>query len=60
MRLHVYVKGKGKHVAHLYRQADDYALRYIADADDGDFASLTMPVRDDAWVWPRDLHPFFR
>lgn len=58
MRLHVYVKGKL--VAHLYRQADDYALRYTADALDADFASLTMPVREDAWVWPRDLHPFFR
>ena len=58
MRLHVYVKGKL--VAHLYRQADDYALRYTADALDADFASLTMPVREDAWIWPRDLHPFFR
>ena len=37
MRLHVYVKGKL--VAHLYRQADDYALRYTADALDADFAS---------------------
>ncbi|MDR8031861.1 HipA N-terminal domain-containing protein [Burkholderia cenocepacia] len=58
MRLHVYVTGK--YVAHLYRQADDYALRYTADALDADFASLIMPVRDDAWIWPRDLHPFFR
>ncbi|WP_443678664.1 HipA N-terminal domain-containing protein, partial [Paraburkholderia unamae] len=21
---------------------------------------LTMPVRAEPWVWPRDLHPFFR
>lgn len=58
MRLHVYTQGK--RVADLYRQADDYALRYTADASAGDFVSLTMPVREDAWVWPRDLHPFFR
>lgn len=58
MRLHVYVKGKL--VAHLYRQADEYALRYTGDATTDDFVSLTMPVRKDAWVWPRDLHPFFR
>jgi hypothetical protein len=19
-----------------------------------------MPVREEAWKWPRDLHPFFR
>jgi hypothetical protein len=25
-----------------------------------DFVSLTMPVREQAWRWPRDLHPFFR
>lgn len=58
MRVHVHVKGKL--VAHLYRHADDYALRYIAGASADDFVSLTMPVREDAWVWPRDLHPFFR
>ncbi|WP_321951321.1 type II toxin-antitoxin system HipA family toxin [Paraburkholderia bannensis] len=58
MRLHVHVKGKL--VAHLYREADDYAMRYVADTIADDFVSLTMPVRGDAWVWPRDLHPFFR
>jgi serine/threonine-protein kinase HipA len=58
MRLHVYVKGRL--VAQLYRQADDYALRYTADATAEDFVSLTMPVREAAWIWPRDLHPFFR
>ncbi|QGZ65606.1 type II toxin-antitoxin system HipA family toxin [Paraburkholderia acidisoli] len=58
MRLHVYAQGK--RVADLYRQADAYALRYTADANAGDFISLAMPVREDAWVWPRDLHPFFR
>jgi serine/threonine-protein kinase HipA len=58
MRLHVFVKGKL--VAHLFRQADDFALRYTADATSDDFVSLTMPLREQAWVWPRDLHPFFR
>lgn len=58
MRLQVHVKGKL--VAHLYRQADDYALRYATDAAAENFVSLTMPVREDAWLWPRDLHPFFR
>lgn len=58
MRLNVYVKGKL--VAHLDRQADDYALRYTDDATADDFVGLTMPVRENAWVWPRDLHPFFR
>ena len=58
MRLHVHVKGKA--VAQLYRHADNYALRYNTAVSPEDFVSLTMPVREDAWVWPRDLHPFFR
>src|SRR5215469_12529440 len=58
MPLHVQVRGKT--VAELYRQADDYALRYNAGVLAEDFVGLTMPVRDAAWVWPRDLHPFFR
>ncbi|CAM2171245.1 serine/threonine-protein kinase HipA [Paraburkholderia sacchari] len=58
MRLHVYVKGKP--VAQLYRHQDNYALRYSMDASPEDFVSLTMPVREEPWVWPRDLHPFFR
>ena len=58
MRLDVQVKGKP--VAQLYRKADDYVLKYNADAAPEDFVSLTMPVQDDPWVWPRDLHPFFR
>ncbi|KVQ55804.1 type II toxin-antitoxin system HipA family toxin [Burkholderia territorii] len=58
MRLNVHVKGKL--VAHLNRQADDYALRYTDDATADNFVGLTMPVRENAWVWPRDLHPFFR
>ncbi|MEW9580272.1 type II toxin-antitoxin system HipA family toxin [Paraburkholderia sp. DGU8] len=58
MRLDVQVRGK--HVATLFRERDDYVLKYNADARPTDFVSLTMPVRDEAWRWPRDLHPFFR
>ena len=58
MRLDVHVLGK--HVATLFRERDDYVLKYNANANAADFVSLTMPVRDEAWRWPRDLHPFFR
>ncbi len=58
MRLDVQVLGK--HVATLFRERDDYVLKYDRDATAADFVSLTMPVREEAWRWPRDLHPFFR
>lgn len=58
MRLNVQVRGK--HVAQLYRERDEYVLKYATDADPADFVSLAMPVREEAWRWPRDLHPFFR
>ncbi|NLP63465.1 type II toxin-antitoxin system HipA family toxin [Paraburkholderia sacchari] len=58
MRLHVYVKGEP--VAQLYRHQDNYAIRYSTEASPKDFVSLTMPVREEPWMWPRDLHPFFR
>ena len=58
MKLDVQVKGKT--VAHLFRDRDEYVLKYLPGADTADFVSLTMPVRDDPWRWPRDLHPFFR
>ena len=35
-------------------------LKYLPGSDAADFISLTMPVRDEPWRWPRDLHPFFR
>ncbi|RRR76688.1 MAG: hypothetical protein EI684_02485, partial [Candidatus Viridilinea halotolerans] len=54
MRLNVQVRGK--HVAQLYRERDEYVLKYATDADPADFVSLTMPVREQAWRWPRDLH----
>jgi len=58
MRLSVQVRGKS--VATLYRERDTYVLRYLPQAAPTDFVSLTMPVREQPWVWPRDLHPFFR
>ncbi|MHB0820525.1 hypothetical protein ACYCFK_19925 [Stutzerimonas stutzeri] len=35
-------------------------LLNLPDAAPEDFVSLTMPVREEAWRWPRDLFPFFR
>ena len=58
MKLSVQVRGKP--VATLYREHDTYVLRYLPQAEPTDFVSLTMPVREQPWVWPRDLHPFFR
>lgn len=54
------VQVSGKTVAQLYRERDEYLLKYLPSADAVDFISLTMPVRDEPWRWPRDLHPFFR
>jgi serine/threonine-protein kinase HipA len=50
MRLDVQVLGK--HVATLFRERDDYVLKYDRDATAADFVSLTMPVREEAWRWP--------
>lgn len=58
MRLDVQVQGKP--VAQLYRERDEYVLQYLSAAAPTDFVSLTMPVREAPWRWPRDLHPFFR
>lgn len=57
MKLDVHVRGK--RVAVLYRERDDYVLKYQTE-EPADFVSLTMPVREEPWRWPRDLHPFFR
>ena len=58
MKLDVQVCGRT--VAQLYRERDEYVLAYLPEADSADFVSLTMPVREQPWRWPRDLHPFFR
>jgi serine/threonine-protein kinase HipA len=54
------VQVRDKTVANLYREGDEYVLKYMAGTPESDFVSLAMPVRDEAWRWPRDLHPFFR
>ncbi|RAS38935.1 hypothetical protein BX591_101265 [Paraburkholderia bryophila] len=42
----------GKNVATLYRERDDYVLKYHRDASAVDVVSLTIPVREEAWRWP--------
>lgn len=51
---------QGRLVAHLFRERDQYVLQYESVAASADFVSLTMPVQASPWLWPRDLHPFFR
>ena len=58
MKLDIQVRAKN--VAKLYREGDEYVLKYVAGVADTEFVSLAMPVREEAWRWPRDLHPFFR
>lgn len=58
MKLDVHVLGR--HVAKLYRAGDEYVLKYQPGTPDDAFVSLAMPVREEGWRWPRDLHPFFR
>lgn len=58
MKLDVQVLGKK--VASLSRERDEYVLQYLPEAQNHEFISLSMPVREAAWKWPRDLHPFFR
>lgn len=45
MKLDVQVCGKT--VAQLYRERDEYVLKYLPATDPADFVSLTMPVRDE-------------
>jgi serine/threonine-protein kinase HipA len=54
------VQVRGKTVAQLYRERDDYVMKYLPATAETDFVSLAMPVRNEPWKWPRDLHPFFR
>ena len=58
MKLDVQVLGK--RIAQLYREGDEYVLKYLPEAQPSDFVSLAMPVEEGQWRWPRDLHPFFR
>ena len=58
MNLVVFVQGR--RVAQLFRERDQYVLQYESGVAPADFVSLTMPVQASPWLWPRDLHPFFR
>ncbi|MFQ6249364.1 type II toxin-antitoxin system HipA family toxin [Yersinia enterocolitica] len=58
MKLDVQISGQN--VAKLFRERDEYLLQYLPGISENNFISLAMPVRDLAWRWPRDLHPFFR
>jgi serine/threonine-protein kinase HipA len=58
MELSVLVRGRW--VARLFRERDQYVLQYNSGVAPADFVSLTMPVQASPWLWPRDLHPFFR
>jgi len=58
LMLDVHVLG-GK-VGTLRRLGDEYVFEYDAGVAPERFVSLAMPVRARPWVWPRDLHPYFR
>ena len=45
MKLDVQVRGKT--VAQLYRERDDYVMKYLPGTAETDFVSLAMPVRDE-------------
>ena len=58
LRADVYVNDQK--VARLSREGDfKHILTYEGDVNPSDFISLTMPVRDESWVWP-ELHPIFQ
>jgi len=50
----------GRKVGSLYKERDEYLFQYDKGVAPEHFVSLAMPVRMQPWVWPRDLHPFFR
>lgn len=54
------VRVNGQKVASLFREVDNFILLYDQGMAAEQLVSLTMPVRTLPWVWPRDLHPFFR
>ena len=50
----------GRKVGTLRRLGDEYVFQYDIGVAAEHFVSLAMPVRAQPWVWPRDLHPYFR
>lgn len=58
LRADVYVNDQK--VARLSREGDfKHILTYEGGVNPSNFISLTMPVRDESWVWP-ELHPVFQ
>lgn len=47
MILDVHVSSR--RVAKLYRERDEYVLKYLPGTAAQDFISLAMPVREEAW-----------
>lgn len=54
------VRVLGRKVGTLQKVGDEYVFQYDTGVAPEHFVSLTMPVRMQPWVWPRDLHPYFR
>jgi serine/threonine-protein kinase HipA len=50
----------GRKAGTLRRLGDEYVFQYEAGVSPEQFVSLAMPVRMHPWIWPRDLHPYFR
>lgn len=53
------VRVSSRLVAKLYRERDEYVLKYLPGTAPEDLVSLTRPAREEAWRWPRDLFLFF-
>lgn len=43
------VQVSAKTVAKLYRERDEYVLKYLSETENGDFVSLALPVREQPW-----------
>lgn len=54
------VRVLNRKVGTLKKLGDEFVFQYDAGVAPEHFVSLAMPVRMQAWVWPRDLHPYFR
>jgi serine/threonine-protein kinase HipA len=50
----------GDKVGTLFKERDEYVFQYDKGIPRDRFVSLAMPVRMQPWIWPRDLHPYFR
>ena len=50
------VRVLNRKVGTLKKLGDEFVFQYDAGVAPEHFVSLAMPVRMQAWVWPRDLH----